>query len=221
MRFQTEVSVVFRQTVDGKTAEEACERAHRMACARPGLRAEDILGVLAFPLSTEAAASEVNLRMWQESEALRLGTQSQRQRWGVGCLPDEELLFISRNTLFLAFALIPRRSKMGPGAIAHPVDPDGRWTCHRPGGIPVAWSTTPSPMPLSGAEWRIVTRIHSAMEETRRHPWLRGSPSTAVRVSVRAHRGTCEICGADVHENAALVEIDWAGRTLSREYSLV
>ena len=212
--------MILRATVDGESSEDACERAHRMACARPGILAADILGVAAVPLTVEQTAAEVNLRVWQETEALRQGTQSQRQRWGVGCLPDEELLFLSRNTLFQPFSLIPRRAKMGPSAIAHPTGDDGRWTCQRPGGVPITWSTTPSPMPLSGPEWRVVGRIHAAMDEARKHPWLRGSPANAVRVALRAHRGACDICGGDVHENAALVEIDWAGRTLSREYSL-
>ena len=87
------------------------------------------------------------------------------------------------------------------------------------GIVPVTWTTT-TISTLTDAQWDAVTPIHAALDVARQHPWLRRSPPSSVRVLLRGHLATCDVCRRTYTDPAARVEIDWAGRTLSREYAL-
>jgi hypothetical protein len=221
-RFRADVVIVLGMHVEAPTQAEAEDRARRMALARQRIRADDIRNLVVVPLSTEQALSDDNWRMWQITEALRLGTSNQRQRWQSGVLPDSELLILARTELFRPYALCPRRVRKGPGAIPHPTDTNGTWACAAAavnGTIPVTWETRGDPR-LTDPQWSSLQRLLTASEEVRRHPWMFKSLPTCVRIELREHRGECMVCRAVTSENAALVEIDWAGHLLSREYAL-
>ncbi len=204
--------------VDADTQDDAEQRARRLACARPGIRASEIVRVTAVPLTVTEQLSQANVRTWQETEALHLGTVNQRQRWATGCLPEQELLMLARNELFRPFALCPRKTRKGPSVLAHRTTAWAR-DCLMDGHIPVQWETVDDPV-LSDAHWQTLRRIVTACEAVRRHPWMQHSPPTSVRVAVRNHHGTCMACHGVHSENASLIEIDWAGRLLTREYVL-
>jgi hypothetical protein len=217
-RFRAEVAVRLGLYVDADDEEDAQQRARRLACDRPGIHPSEIVGVTAVPLSVAEQLCEDNLRTWQETEALRLGSVSQRQRWASDCLPEAELLILVRNELFRPFALCPRKTRRGPSAIRHGT-PTWIRDCAVDRSIPVEWRTNPDP-DLTDDNWQTLRRLLVAGEAVRRHPWMRSSPPAYVRMQVRNHHGMCLTCRGTSSENTALIEIDWAGRTLSREYVL-
>ncbi len=217
-RFRADVTVHLGLYVDAEGEDDAQARARRQACARPGIHPEEIVGVVVAPLSLTEQLSEDNLRAWQETEALRLGSVNQRQRWASGCLPDAELLMLARNEIFRPFALYPRKTRKGPSAILHATSTWMR-DCAVNREIPMDWRTTPEPE-LSDSEWQTLRRLLTASEAIRRHPWMSWSAPTAVRMQVRHHQGTCRTCQGTTSENTSLIEIDWAGRMLTREYVL-
>jgi hypothetical protein len=219
-RFRAEVVVLLSVCVDADSQLDAEDLARRMACARQRIRPSDVVRVSAAPMTAGERLTYQNICVWQENEALARGTVNQRQRWNSGCLPEAELRLLARTELFQPFALCPRRTRKGPSAIPHPTDAGGTWLCSAINGtIAVAWATRPDPE-LSETQWQTVQRLQSGCDEVRRHPWMSMSQPTAVRFTVREHRGECTTCHQQTSENAALLEIDWAGRTLSREYML-
>jgi hypothetical protein len=185
--------------------------------ARPGLRDATLESLQVTPLSVAESLQIDNLALWQECEALALGTEDQRLRWGVGVLPSEELAVIARAELFGAFSGFAKYNHMPVSAIAHPEDERGVWTCARP--QPITWITLATPV-LSAREWETMGRINAALDVTNRHPWLAPSPMPAATVATRIHKGTCRACERSAGETAALVTISWGGRMLSREFRL-
>lgn len=234
-RYIAEITVKFRLPVASTSLEAAHAEARRQAIGRQGIQAGSVDNVWVTPLTREDLRKAENLRAWQESTALLAkGTMSQRDRWGAGCLPDEELLDIARGELFRGFTLFTRRSKMGFSAIEHPrpMSP-GRNPClpmdgRKPDDV-IDWRTTPNP-PLSEREHRTLQAMNDAANDLRQHPWLRQeSPAVVasgislpelVGVAPREHTGECRACKRSTYERSALVTVTWAGRTLSREYVL-
>lgn len=222
VRFRAEVVIVLGLCLDAESQQDAEERARRMACSRQRIRPQDIRNMVVMPMTVCDQLTHDNVCVWQETQALALGDFGQRQRWNSGSLPEPELLLLARNELFMPFALCERRTRKGPAAIAHPTDTSGTWLCASSavnGTIPITWSTRPDPL-LTDAQWKALQRLLTASEEVRRHRWMAMSPPTSVRIEIREHRGECMMCHNVVSELGALVEIDWAGRPLSREYAL-
>lgn len=203
-RYQAEVVAVIPLCVDGTSPEDAEREARRVACARPWLTSAHIVDVTVSPLTSAQQLARDNFRLWQEAEALKLGTASQRERWAAGCLPDEELLLLVRDHLFRPFSLFERRRKRAAAQCARD-------------GADLRFATLDE-VQLTAAQWQTVQRIRQAVHELDRHVWLRGTG--AVRASIREHRSTCPTCEATVSDYSTLVQIVWAERTLSREYAL-
>lgn len=221
-RFHADVVIVLGFDIAASSPHDADARARRMALGRQRIQPGDIKNLVVTPATVGQDLDRNNLRIWQETEALRLGTVSQRQRWDNGCLPEDELLDLARKEIFKAFALCPRRTRKTPSAIRHPVDADGTWLCvaHAVNGtIPIEWSTNPDPS-LNDLQWKSLQRLHAMADQVRRHEWMKKSPATAVRIHLREHRGKCMACQGATVDPGALVEIDWAGRLLTREYAL-
>lgn len=222
MRYRTEVTVALGSCIESDTVQAAREHAGRMAIMRPGIKAGDIVRVTATALTQEETLRLDNVRIWQETEALRRGTCNQRQRWAIGCLPDTELLTLARAELFRPFALMTKRKRLAPSAIPHPITDDtGGSVCFATalnGIVPIRWETTTDP-PLTSQEWDTVGRLRGYLDEVRRHPWIEPCAGDA-RIALRAHRGECETCLGTAHQHTAMVEIEWAGRELHREYVL-
>src|SRR6185295_12666870 len=52
-----------------------------------------------------------NMIVWLELEALKLGTDNQRERYSAGLLPEDELTALARTELFTGFAGLRRWAK--------------------------------------------------------------------------------------------------------------
>ncbi len=221
--YRTEIVVVFSVTTPASSPQEAEELARRRALDHRVAK-DEILEATAVAMDIDEQVTQANVRLWQEHEALKHATSNQRQRYAAGLLPDEELAEIARAQLFMPFAMFTRRVKLKHTAIPHPrYQSSGRVSCGD-GDPPVSWSTEPigRESALTQDQWQTVLRLESAMREVRAHQWLQPSSdaSSAVRVGLREHRGVCHVCKNTIVQASALVEIDWAGRTLSREYVL-
>src|SRR5277367_1555304 len=62
---------------------------------------------------------ETNLKSHLEHEALKLGTDNQRERYAAGHLPQEELLALARESLFGSFKDIQRWKALGYAEVNH------------------------------------------------------------------------------------------------------
>ncbi len=222
--YHADVTVRFRLLVEGHSIESAESAARQAACLRPGIRG-NISGIFVAPLTVMEQLNIDNLRTWQEMEAVRTrGNDAQRERWGACCLPEDELLELARQVLFEPLALFMKRQRLLFASIPHPRAANGIWTCVS-GAVAsrldslVDWSTATNPE-LSAGEWKTLQQVLDAAWTIGRHPWMRLSPPEAVSVQPREHRGVCKRCDGAVVEHTALVSIQWAGRTLSREYVL-
>ena len=227
--YNADIVVRLRAMVASDSLEEAREDARRAAALRPGIRTENIREIYITPLPPAEEMRVEERRMWQECQALSVGSSGQRERWASGYIPEAELLELARNELFGPFGLLTQRRKMVFAAIPHPKDERGIWRCAgqylKTIGASldelVEWSTTPHP-DLSAVEWVTLGRIRQAVSEVIKHPWMgRARRHTEeAGVHVREHKGICKRCGESARERSALVSIQWAGRVLSREYVL-
>lgn len=219
-KYRAEVAIVIPITVDGATDQDAEEQARRIVSTRPWISVRHIASVTLVPMSTSETLDRANRVLWQEMEVLHHGTTSQRQRWHSDCLPEQELLALAREHLLRPLAMFRKRQRMRASAIAHPVDRSGVWTCleRSTGHVPIEWSTLETCPTFTSSEWETVLRLRAVVAELRRHPWLFGEE--CVQAMPREHRGTCRVCLNEAAERAVLVQIQWAGRVLSREYAL-
>jgi hypothetical protein len=138
----------------------------------------------------------------------RHGNANQLERYYAGLLPDDELCALARNVLFTPFAMFKRWMKLAPGDVRHE-----KGCSH--GAI--TFTTRPAP-DLTADEWMMYKKIrdiaYAADENVLREHGTRG------KVEIVEHVGTCSICPAEVFGRAASIQIEWAGRPLSREYGL-
>lgn len=160
-----------------------------------------------------------NLSYWQESIAVdKHATPRQQSLWSKGALPDSELLDIARRELFQGLTSFVKRRRLEVWHIPHPRTPLG-WICadYLDAESMVEWETREADP--TTVEWMTLLRIRQATYTLTEHPWLARS-ANPVTVDVREHCGTCNVCGRTVSNRSALVSVQWAGRTLSREYLL-
>jgi len=218
-RFRAEVEILVEVYVDAQTEADVDSEARRLVRTRPRIRDAEIRSIKAIPLDITERMTQDNHRIWQEEQVLARGSTNDRARWRDGCLPEEDLLRIARNELFLPLALIPRRQRRGPATVHQGQTQSQMFECAVDGTVPVVWEMDADPQ-LTSTEWQTFTQVLVACEEIRRHPWMRSSPPERVRVGLRTHRGVCKTCKRSAQEVGALVEIDWAGRLLTREYVL-
>jgi hypothetical protein len=135
------------------------------------------------------------------------GTASQLERYDAGLLPDDELFALARTVLFAPFAGFRRWVKLAPADLMH------RRGCHGD----VAFETRSAP-DLNAEEWAMFKTIRDVVFEANDN--VLREHHTSGDVSIVEHAGTCAVCGAQVFARSASVRIEWAGRPLSREYSL-
>lgn len=152
-----------------------------------------------------------------EIEALKEGTENQRERYAAGVLPEDELTHLARAILFKGFGDLALRRWASRDR-----DALGRQLKHRP-----LCDQQPTHDPimetcevdeLSADEWRLLTRIREMAKAAALHPWL--APDGKVEVTTSAHWATCQHCKAEAVRASAKVTIHWAGRQLVREYAL-
>ena len=218
--YRTEVVVVFTITAPASSPQEAEDLARRRALDHRVAKGE-IIEATAAPVATDEQVTYENVRIWQEHEVLKHASTNQRQRYAAGLLPDEELADLARHELFLPFAMFTRRQKLKATAVPHPrLQSSGKIVCGD--DPPVTWESHElgPDGALTQDQWQTVLRLEAALKEVRVHPWLAPSSLASVRVCLRVHTGRCSACNHHITQSTAMVEIDWAGRTLSREYVL-
>lgn len=213
-RFKATVALSYDLMVDGDSTGDAADQAMAIVMARPGMRASQVSSIQVTPVlvrDSRLEVQEANLAYWQESEAIRHGTAREHQLWDQAALPDHDLTRIAREVLFAPFAPIRRRVRMGTNAV-HAVT--------SPCTGPIGWASKPCPL-TQLASWELETlgKVIEIAAQASEHPWLAPSIHN-FSVEARQNVGICERCSRDASDTSALVSIQWAGRTLSREYAL-
>ncbi len=158
-----------------------------------------------------------NLRTWLEIEALKLGTDSQRERWSHNVLPEQELLQLARAELFRGFEALERWSGRDRLHLLTRLR-------HSHRGEPACSATsvslsTEDVHELGPEPWKRLKAIHAATLGVRNHPWIIRSLAE-ISVESRTHVARCAACGASSSRSSTKVSIAWAGRKLVREFVL-
>lgn len=137
------------------------------------------------------------------------GSANQYERWEAGLLPEHELLALARNLLFSPFRAFTRWAKLNTFDMQHDD------SCS--GGSPTY--STREPRSLTHDEWALFKSISDAVSRANSSGLLQRHGATA-SVSVVEHVGRCSVCSVETYGRAANIRIEWAGRPLSREYTL-
>lgn len=155
-----------------------------------------------------------NIRVYLELEALKNGTEDQRERYAAGFLPEEELTQLARNVLFEPLAGLDlrrwasRNREMLAKDLKHAADHSQ-----------IEYETCDVDS-LSTDEWKRLKAIQAGAEIIKTHPWCDDRVGGKVEVTTAAHWATCKGCGVEAVRHSAKVTIHWAGRQLVREWSL-
>lgn len=139
------------------------------------------------------------------------GTENQYERMLAGLLPNSELLNLARWELFRPFASFRRWEKIDEREMKHERSCSGgevRFVTQKPGD-------------LTHDEWAIFKKITTAVSAANN---AKDGPLVANNVQATVelveHVGRCSVCEAEVFGRAVNIRIEWAGRPLSREYTL-
>lgn len=158
-----------------------------------------------------------NVVTWLELHALEQGTENQMERWLAKLLPEDELTALARKEIFAGFDPYKRWQNISEldadNAIRHGDlcdDPDL--------ASAILFETKPA-YNLTHDQWELMKRVQATTEATRKHAWCVEGGCT-VRMQPRVHVAVCARCNGSVRYPAALVTVEWAGRTLTREYAL-
>jgi hypothetical protein len=153
-----------------------------------------------------------------EREALATGTESQRERFARGMLPEAELTALARPQIYQPLADFKRWPMIRATHARHAAG------CAVPEMTPgiqtemVKFDCREGAQ-LDHGEFEILREIESGAALMRSHPWVLAS--SAVTVQVYSHSARCTVCaGPVVTKHSAIVRVTWAGRTLAREYAL-
>lgn len=167
------------------------------------------------PLTQQIAAD--NMAVWLETEALKLGTDNQRERWRAHLLPDDEILQLARAELFKGFANLVRWNSSD---IRRELTQELRGKRHEHGcandrpELEVADVSE-----LTAEQWDRYKNLGAITDALNMHPWMFRQKASAT-ISSFTHWATCLGCGAEVCASGAKVSVPWAGRTLVREFRL-
>lgn len=163
-----------------------------------------------------------NRRTWLELEALKNGTDNQRERYLGNVLPYEELLALARAELFKLFTA-KRWRPLSYAIVTHKTACADRIDITSS----LVYSTDPQAVATANTDldhdtWEQYRHILRTCEFLRTdHQWLIGLPPLAsVRSNVYRHRAVCTGCKAEVTKLSVRVVIPWAGHNLTREYAL-
>jgi len=161
-----------------------------------------------------------NMIVWLELEALKLGTDNQRERYSAGLLPEDELTALARTELFTGFAGLRRWAKRDHTALGeklkHRISHAGAACLNNPDHPDLE---TTDAEELEADEWNTLKHIQAMADIVTRHHWLVRSHGS-VQIKPSTHWATCKSCKAETSRSSAKVTIEWAGRLLTREYAL-
>jgi hypothetical protein len=148
------------------------------------------------------------------------GTADQRDRWRARTLTENEMMVLAREVAFMTCEGLPRyvRFEHDRGDGSTPRNP----LPHAPG------CAKPTPdfyvAEVPAHQWASKDALRHLLNAIERalSTWvaLELGDFTDARVTVRLHTGRCPGCNAKIERVGGLVEVAWAGRTLSREYAL-
>ena len=141
------------------------------------------------------------------------GSENQYERFMAGLLPDDELFALVRRHLFAPFDGEFKRWGRGSGRLSV-FDVRHEPTCS---GGEIRFFTQDVGS-LTHDEWSIFKKITIAV--SRENNGSLHAAGLVAQVTPIEHVGRCTVCGAEVHGRAAHIRIEWAGRPLSREYTL-
>jgi hypothetical protein len=158
-----------------------------------------------------------NLTTWLEIEALKLGTDSQRERWAHGLLPEDEITHCARGELYRAFKYERREKIRAPKA--YQAIHRGLPTCLSGGTSDDVTFATENVRELDKEQWARFSEISALADVLRTHPWI-DKGGGRVECVMQSHVATCSCCKRESVQSSVSVVIDWAGRTLVREYVL-
>jgi len=160
-----------------------------------------------------------NLTTWLELEAVKLGSQNQRERWTNHLLPEDELAALARTELFGEFENLKRWRNISEAEADEHILHDQ--VCVQSDDAPdIAFETTTHVKALTHGQWESYKLVQEAIDRTlATHPWCHQGGCKLV-LATKAHTATCRRCKRCITHFTALVNATWAGRILSREYLL-
>jgi hypothetical protein len=161
-----------------------------------------------------ALAQRTAYRFHEELLIEKRGTENQRERHAAGLLPEDELLTLARDVMFAPFAGFRRWDKLRLADIRH------TRACSSHGNSrDVVFATKVAPS-LQASEWTMYQTIVDASYHANADRMICDLAAGNCSVQIIEHTGTCSKCGAGRYGRSASVRFQWAGRPLSREYSL-
>lgn len=183
--------------------------------------------------------SEAGKNRLSELAAIERATDSQRERYHAGVLPEDELLTIVRAELFKGFTdLAPRWNKAKDIDLMIRRLTHGMHTCNScnnhgfHGESGKDWCTTcgtedtskvehetTDVAELDAQEWDVLRKLQGAADAVKAHPWIRDHGG-AVAVESFTRWVTCTGCAEEACRSTTKITITWAGRALTREYVL-
>jgi hypothetical protein len=157
-----------------------------------------------------------NLITWLESEALKHGTVNQRERWAAKLLPEDELTALARKEIFSPFESLKRWRNLSQReadlAIKH------NDACQLQ--APVTFVSLDDVDFLTADEWKVYKLVQACVDATMgAHSWCTDG-GCEVSFKLGGHLATCTVCNKAIRFATAMVTVQWAGRTLTREYTL-
>lgn len=157
-----------------------------------------------------------NMVFWLETEALKHGTDNQRERHTAGVLPEDELLALARGELYKPLNAWTRWKNRD----LHAREVRHEDSCAGAEQL-VKYRTLGGPAmpPMDGNAWNRLGELRHAVNEIAAHEWLTRSHAK-VDVQVTRHEAYCTRCNKVAVRYAVRVAIPWAGHTLVREYAL-
>lgn len=168
-----------------------------------------------MPTTSNIALDTANLHTWLELEALKLGTDNQRERYAAQLLPEDELTALARTELFKVFGDTHRWKAITKTEVKHSNTGHG---CGGADGRHVTFETC-DVGELAHDEWENLKLITQMVNLAQRHTWLVRSGGK-VTIACQSHWASCATCESEVCRSSAKVSIEWAGRILTREYAL-
>lgn len=154
---------------------------------------------------------------WLELEAVKLGTDNQRERWRAMLLPDDELKALVREPLFSGFENLRRWQNLTDVQADEQISHSGM--CRMSNLLPAIEFSTEELAKMTHGMWETFKVAQTAADKLQHHPWFEKGGSE-ISLSPRTHVATCAACKGQIHHASVLVTIQWAGRVLTREYKL-
>lgn len=165
------------------------------------------------PLTQRLATD--NLVTWLETEALKQGTDNQRERWHAMLLPEDEILKLARAELYKGFEF----KRWHSGEIRDELAKILRGKRHDQGCVERPEFEVADVGELTAEQWDVFKKISALADAINMHPWMFRQKASATITSF-THWASCLRCGLETSASGVKISIPWAGRVLVREFRL-